>query len=88
MNDIPYDELFADLFEADTTYQEASTQVRCGYLTLAASFHWNLLQSAETAWPRRADLSPPDLRLRHWPRGSLRDGNTRLATGRIYSTRR
>jgi hypothetical protein len=30
MNDIPYDELFADLFEADTTYQEASTQVRCG----------------------------------------------------------
>ena len=44
MNDIPYDELFADLFEADTTYQEASTQVRFGYLTLAASFHWNLLK--------------------------------------------
>jgi hypothetical protein len=43
MNDILYDEPLADLFEADATYQEASTQVRCGYLTLAASCHWNLL---------------------------------------------
>lgn len=44
MNDILYYEPLADLFEADATYQDASTQVRFGYLTLAASFHWNLLK--------------------------------------------
>jgi hypothetical protein len=42
MNDLLYYEPLADLCEADATYQEASTQVRFGYLTLAASFHWNL----------------------------------------------
>jgi hypothetical protein len=42
MNDLPYYESLADLCEADATYQDASTQVRFGYLTLAASFHWNL----------------------------------------------
>jgi hypothetical protein len=44
MNDILYHEPLADLFEADATYQDSSTQVRFGYLTLAASFHWNLLK--------------------------------------------
>jgi hypothetical protein len=42
MNDLLYYAPLADLFEADATYQDASTQVRFGYLTLAASFHWNL----------------------------------------------
>ena len=42
MNDLLYYAPLADLFEADATYQEASTQLRFGYLTLAASFHWNL----------------------------------------------
>jgi hypothetical protein len=44
MNDLLYYEPLADLFEADVTYSSASTQVRFGYLTLAASFHWNLLK--------------------------------------------
>src|SRR5215475_14137043 len=44
MNNLLYYEPLADLFEADATYQDASTQVRFGYLTLAASFHWNLLK--------------------------------------------
>jgi hypothetical protein len=44
MNDLLYFEPLADLFEADATYQSASTQVRFGYLTFAASFHWNLLK--------------------------------------------
>lgn len=44
MNDLLYYEPLADLFEADVTYRSASTQVRFGYLTLAASFHWNLLK--------------------------------------------
>ena len=42
MNDLLYYEPLADLFEADDTYDNASTQVRFGYLTFAASFHWNL----------------------------------------------
>ena len=44
MNDILYDEPLADLCEADAADQEASTQVRWGYLTLAASCHSNLLK--------------------------------------------
>jgi len=42
MNDLLYYEPLADLCETDATYQDASTQVRFGYLTLADSFHWNL----------------------------------------------
>ena len=44
MNDLLYYEPLADLFEADETYDNASTQVRFGYLTFAASFHWNLMK--------------------------------------------
>ncbi|MEK6323156.1 MAG: hypothetical protein AABN33_15900 [Acidobacteriota bacterium] len=44
MNDLLYYGPLADLFEADETYCNASTQVRFGYLTFAASFHWNLLK--------------------------------------------
>jgi hypothetical protein len=44
MNDLLYYEPLADLFERDATYRDSSTQVRFGYLTLAASFHWNLLK--------------------------------------------
>jgi hypothetical protein len=58
MNDILYDEPLADLFEADATYQEASTQVRCGYLTLAASCHWNLLKLLGDVAPTY-HLAPP-----------------------------
>src|SRR5919106_5486894 len=54
MNDLLYYAPLANLCEADATYQEASTQVRFGYLTLAASFH---LEPAETPWPRLADVS-------------------------------
>jgi hypothetical protein len=58
MNDICYDEPIADLFEADTPYPEASTQVRCGYLTLAASCHWNLLKLLGHVAPTD-HLAPP-----------------------------
>jgi hypothetical protein len=44
MNDLLYYEPLADLLEGDATYLSSSTQVRFGYLTLAASFHWNLLK--------------------------------------------
>lgn len=44
MNDLLYYEPLADLFEADQAYRSASTQIRFGYLTFAASFHWNLLK--------------------------------------------
>jgi DisA bacterial checkpoint controller nucleotide-binding len=44
MNDLLYYEPLADLFEADDTYDNSSTQVRFGYLTFAASFHWNLMK--------------------------------------------
>ncbi|MGA8594820.1 MAG: hypothetical protein WB676_08760 [Bryobacteraceae bacterium] len=44
MNDLLYYEPLADLFETDATYRSSSTQVRFGYLTFAASFHWNLLK--------------------------------------------
>jgi hypothetical protein len=58
MNDILYYEPLADLFEADSTYQDASTQVRFGYLTLAASFHWNLLKLLGNVSPTY-HLAPP-----------------------------
>ena len=47
-----------DLFEADVTYRSASTQVRFGYLTLAASFHWNLLKLLGDVSPTY-HLAPP-----------------------------
>ena len=58
MNDILYYEPLADLFEADATYQDASTQVRFGYLTLAASCHWNLLKLLGNVAPTD-HLAPP-----------------------------
>jgi hypothetical protein len=57
MNDMLYNEPLADLFEADATDQEASTQVRCGYLTLAATCHWNLLKRLGHVAP--TDHLPP-----------------------------
>lgn len=44
MNDLLYYEPLADVLEADATYRNASAQVKFGFLTLAASFHWNLLK--------------------------------------------
>ena len=44
MNDLLYYEPLADLLETDATYLGASNQVRFGYLTFAASFHWNLIK--------------------------------------------
>ena len=44
MNDLLYYEPLAEVLEADETYRNSSTQVRFGYLTFAASFHWNLLK--------------------------------------------
>jgi hypothetical protein len=44
MNDLLYYEPLADLLEGDATYRDSPTQVKFGYLTLAASFHWNLLK--------------------------------------------
>jgi hypothetical protein len=58
MNDLLYYEPLADLFEANATYQDASTQVRFGYLTLAASFHWNLLNLLGHVAPTY-HLAPP-----------------------------
>jgi DisA bacterial checkpoint controller nucleotide-binding len=58
MNDLLYYEPLADLFEADVTYRSASTQVRFGYLTLAASFHWNLLKLLGDISPTY-HLAPP-----------------------------
>jgi hypothetical protein len=51
MNDLLYYEPLADLLESDATYRRSSAQVKFGYLTLAASFHWNLLKLL-------GDLSP------------------------------
>ena len=42
MNDLLYYEPIAQLLESDPTWLAASTQVRFGYLSLMASFHWNL----------------------------------------------
>ena len=65
MNDILFYEPLADLFEADATNQEASTQVRYGYLPLAASCHWNLrkrlghVAPIDHLAPPAADHDPP-----------------------------
>lgn len=58
MNDLLYYEPLADLLESDSTYRESSTQVRFGYLTLAASFHWNLLKLLGDVKPAY-HLAPP-----------------------------
>src|ERR1700674_667772 len=58
MNDLLYYEPLADLFEADATYLNSSTQVRFGYLTLAASFHWNLRKFLGDVSPTY-HLAPP-----------------------------
>jgi len=58
MNDLLYYEPLADLFESDATYRGSSTQVRFGYLTLAASFHWNLLKFLGDLRPSY-HLAPP-----------------------------
>ncbi len=39
MNDLLYYEPLADLFEGDATFRDSPTQVKFGYLTLAATFH-------------------------------------------------
>lgn len=59
MNDLLYYEPLADLFEADETYRNASGQVKFGYLTLAASFHWNLLKLLGDRSPVYS-LAPPE----------------------------
>jgi hypothetical protein len=59
MNDLLYYEPLADLFEADATYLGASTQVRFGYLTFAASFHWNLIKLLGKVSPTYR-LGPPE----------------------------
>ena len=58
MNDLLYYEPLADLLEGDATYLSSSTQVRFGYLTLAASFHWNLLKLLGNVSPTYR-LAPP-----------------------------
>jgi len=59
MNDLLYYEPLADLFETDATYLGASTQVRFGYLTFAASFHWNLIKLLGNISPTYR-LGPPE----------------------------
>src|SRR5260370_29040999 len=58
MNDLLYYEPLADLFEGDATYRDSTTQVKFGYLTLAASFHWNLLKLLGDVSPTYR-LAPP-----------------------------
>lgn len=58
MNDLLYYQPLADLLESDATYLASSTQVRFGYLTLAASFHWNLLKFLGDLRPTY-HLAPP-----------------------------
>ena len=58
MNDLLYYEPLADLFEGDATYRGSPTQVKFGYLTLAASFHWNLLKLLGDMSPTYR-LAPP-----------------------------
>jgi len=58
MNDLLYYEPLADLLEGDARYLSSSTQVRFGYLTLAASFHWNLLKLLGNVSPAY-HLAPP-----------------------------
>jgi hypothetical protein len=59
MNDLLYYEPLADLLESDATYLSSSTQVRFGYLTLAASFHWNLLKLLGGDLGPAYHLAPP-----------------------------
>jgi hypothetical protein len=58
MNDLLYYEPLADLFEGDATYRDSTAQVKFGYLTLAASFHWNLLKLLGDVSPTYR-LAPP-----------------------------
>lgn len=58
MNDLLYYEPLADILEADETYRNSSTQVRFGYLTFAASFHWNILKFLGDISPTYR-LAPP-----------------------------
>ena len=58
MNDLLYYEPLADLFESDVTFRDSPTQVKFGYLTLAASFHWNLLKLLGEVSPTY-HLAPP-----------------------------
>jgi hypothetical protein len=58
MNDLLYYEPLADLFEGDVTFRDSPTQVKFGYLTLAASFHWNLLKLLGDVSPTY-HLGPP-----------------------------
>jgi hypothetical protein len=58
MNDLLYYEPLADLFEDDATFRDSPTQVKFGYLTLAASFHWNLLKLLGDVSPTY-HLAPP-----------------------------
>ena len=58
MNDLLYYEPLADLLEKDATYLDSSTQVRFGYMTLAASFHWNLMKLLGDVSPNYV-LAPP-----------------------------
>ena len=58
MNDLLNYERLADLFDDDARYRDSSTLVRFGYLTLAASFHWNLLKLMGDVSPTYR-LAPP-----------------------------
>lgn len=58
MNDLRYYEPLADLLETDETYRSASAQVKFGYLTLVASFHWNLLKLLGDRFPKYSLASP------------------------------
>ncbi|MGD0129648.1 MAG: hypothetical protein ABSF46_30360 [Terriglobia bacterium] len=58
MNDLLYYEPLAVLFEDDATYRNSSAQVRFCYLTLAGSFHWNLLKFLGNVSPTYR-LAPP-----------------------------
>jgi hypothetical protein len=58
MNDLLYYEPLADLLEGDATYRDSPTQVKFGYLTLAASFHWNLFKLLGDVSPTYR-LAPP-----------------------------
>ena len=58
MNDLLYYEPLADLLEDNATYRQSPTQVRFGYLTLAALFHWNLLKLLGEVSPTYR-LAPP-----------------------------
>ena len=58
MNDLLYYEPLADLFEGNVTFRDSPTRVKFGYLTLTASFHWNLLKLLGDVSPTY-HLGPP-----------------------------